>query len=133
MPTSYFTPPTAPLVPAAVNPSHPGFTLFRHYRPWDAGLNLWVVDGEVTTTEPDYATVTPEHTFLGGHIYEVDDEIATLLVGAGYELLGGYAPPAPGVPLPGTPDPEEPHDLPPSYGLASHFDLDALFDTARYA
>lgn len=101
----YFVCPTAPLVPAAVNPSHPGYSLFRHYLPWEAGLNVFIVDGVVTTVEPDYTSVTPDHVFLGSHIYEVDDGTAALLTAAGYSLAD-YTPPDPSVPLPGFPMPE---------------------------
>ena len=81
-----FTPPTAPLRPAAVNPSHPGFALFRHYRPWDAGTNVWLLeDGTVTTVEPDPNTVDIARVFHGGHLHEVDDDEAALLTAAGYE------------------------------------------------
>lgn len=82
----YFDPPAAPLVPPTVNPSYPAHSLFRHYRPWSAGLNVFVVDGVVTTVEPDYSLVTPDHVYLGGHIHEVSAAEAALLTAAGYTV-----------------------------------------------
>ena len=88
----YFTPPTAPLVPAAVRPRHPGFDLFKHYRPWDAGLNVFLlVDDTVTQSEPDGLS-TVARTFHGGHIHQVSDREAELLIEAGYTVLGGPDP-----------------------------------------
>lgn len=84
----YFIPPTVPVRPAAIHPSHPGFPLFRHYRPWDAGTNVFIVDGVVTTDEPDYEQVTPDVVFLGGHISEVTDAQAALLTAAGFTVTG---------------------------------------------
>lgn len=83
----YFTPPTAPLVPTTAKPNHPGHSLFRHYRPWEAGINVWIVAGVVTTSEPDYQSVTPDATFLGGHTSEVTSVQRDLLVAAGYTVV----------------------------------------------
>lgn len=85
----FFTTPTAALVPMAVKPSHPGFGLFRHYRNLDAGINVFVVDGVVTTVEPDYEFVTPDRVYLGGHIYEVTQAEADVLTAAGFSILSG--------------------------------------------
>lgn len=82
-----FTPPTAPLVPAAVNPRHPGFALFKYYRPWSAGLNVWLLkDGTVTQVEPDGLDAVAR-TFHGGHVHEVDNVEAAALVAAGYTVV----------------------------------------------
>lgn len=83
----FFTPPTAPLVPPAPDPKHPSFPLLRHYRPWDAGINVWIVNGEVTVREPDRGTVTPDAEFLGGHVHTVTAEQAALLTAAGYTVV----------------------------------------------
>lgn len=83
----FFTPPTAPLVPMAVKPNHPGFGLFRHYNNNAAGINVFVVGGQVTTAEPDYEQVTPERVYLGSHIYEVTPAERDLLVAAGYTVV----------------------------------------------
>lgn len=82
-----FIPPAAPLVPMT-SPArpNPADTLFRHYRPMDAGINIWIVGGVVTTTEPDYEFVTPDATFLGSHIHEVTASEAALLTAAGYTV-----------------------------------------------
>lgn len=83
----FFTPPTAPTVPATVNPMHPGHALFRYYRPWDAGINVFVVNGVVTTTEPDYEFVKPDRVYLGGHVHTVTPAERDLLVAAGYTVV----------------------------------------------
>lgn len=90
---NYFIPPTAPTVPMAVKGNHPGYKLFRHYRPMDAGINVFIVNGAVTTVEPDYAVVTPSAVFLGGHVHVVSDVIAGQLIAAGYTILGDPATP----------------------------------------
>ena len=83
-----FTPPVAATVPMAVKPSHPGFQLFRHYRNLDAGINVFVVGGVVTTVEPDYEFVTPDRVYLGGHIYTITQSEADVLTAAGYIVTG---------------------------------------------
>lgn len=88
LPTMFFTTPVAPLVPMAVKPQHPAFPLFKHYRNMDAGINLFVVNGVVTTVEPAYEFVTPEKVYLGGHIYRVTIEEAAVLTAAGYTVTG---------------------------------------------
>ena len=81
-----FIPPTAPLRPAAIHRNHPGWGLFRHYRPWDAGINVWLLDDySVTTTEP-VGLDGVRRTFHGGHLHEVDELEAAALIAAGYEL-----------------------------------------------
>lgn len=85
--TLIFSPPTAPLIPAAVRPNHPGFALLRHYRNYDAGTNVFVIGGVVTTVEPDYAVTTPDKVYLGGHIHEVTPAERDLLVAAGYTVV----------------------------------------------
>jgi len=84
----------------AVKPSHPGYGLFKHYRPMDAGTNIYIVDGQVTTVEPDYEFVTPEYVYLGGHINLITDAEASLLTAAGYTVFEGVpavqSPPLPG-------------------------------------
>lgn len=96
----FFSPPTAPTVPMTVKPSHPAHHLFKHYRPMNAGLNLFVVNGVVTTVEPDYEFVKPDRVYLGGHLYTLTDAEATVLTAAGYTVLEGAAavqdPPLPG-------------------------------------
>lgn len=90
--TLYFSTPVAPTRPAAIRPSHPGWDLFKHYRPWDAGINVFVVGGVVTTVEPAYEFVTPEKVYLGGHIYEVTDAEAAVLTAAGYTVTDSLGP-----------------------------------------
>lgn len=101
----YFIPPTAPLVPTVTKRNHPGFDLFKHYRPWDAGINIFVVNGVVTTDEPDYATVTPDHVYLGGHIHEVSAAEQALLEAAGYSM-SVYTPPVDSPPFEQPDDPD---------------------------
>lgn len=95
----YFTPPTAPVRPAAIRPSHPAFALFRHYRPWDAGVNVWLLrDGTVTEAEP-CGDVGVARTFHGGHVHLVDAVEEAALVAAGYSVVEGAAPVvSPGLP-----------------------------------
>jgi hypothetical protein len=85
----FFSPPTAPTVPMAVRPNHPGFGLFRHYRNLDAGINVFVVAGVVTTAEPDYEFTTPDRVYLGGHIYVVTQAESAVLTAAGYTVVNG--------------------------------------------
>lgn len=82
-----FSPPVAALVPMAVKPSHPGYVLFRRYRNLDAGINIFVVGGVVTTVEPDYQFTTPEKVYLGGHIYTITQSEADVLTAAGYTVI----------------------------------------------
>lgn len=90
----FFTPPTAPLVPTSVNPSHPGSLLMRHYAPWQAGLNVWLMPGGVlTTVEPEFES-DAVRVFHGGHIHPVDEAEAALLVAAGYAVVDLDAPAA---------------------------------------
>jgi len=114
-----FVPPTAPLRPAAIHPEHPGFQLFKHFRPWEAGTNVFIVAGAVTTNEPDYEFVSPTSVFLGGHISPLTAAEDALLTAAGYGAFITTVPDAvvsPG--LPGTPDPIEDPNLPVQPGLA---------------
>jgi hypothetical protein len=83
---SYFLPPTAPLVPAAVKSNHPGYSLMRHYRPWDAGRNVWLMPGGVITTREPVNESDAVRVFHGGHIHEVNDAEAALLTAAGYAV-----------------------------------------------
>lgn len=82
--SNYFTPPVAPGQPLHTgNPSHPGYALFKHYAPHAAGVNIWIVNGIVTTTQPE--TLGPDDAeFLGGHISPVSATQAALLSSAGY-------------------------------------------------
>jgi hypothetical protein len=80
-----FTPPTAPARPLHTNnPQHPAWSLFRHYRPHEAGANVWIVEGVVTTRQPAGDLATDDREFLGSHIYTVTDAEAALLTAAGY-------------------------------------------------
>lgn len=97
---NFFSPPLGPGRPYALRRDRPYSSLFRFYGTIPTGINIWIIDGVVTTVEPDRSVVTPDHEFLGSHIYEVDDDVAALLTAAGYELLA-YTPPTPSVPLPG--------------------------------
>lgn len=82
----YFTPPTAPLVPAALRPNHPGYQLFKHYRPWDAGVNVWLLnDGTLTPNDPADESLV-RRVFHGGHVHEVNDAEATTLTAAGFTV-----------------------------------------------
>jgi hypothetical protein len=81
-----FVPPTAPLVPTTVKPNHPGHSLFRHYKPWDAGQNVWLMPGGVITTREPEQESDAVRVFHGGHVHEVDDAEAALLVAAGYTV-----------------------------------------------
>lgn len=83
----FFTPPTAALVPMAVKSNHPGFALFKHFNNNAAGLNVFVVGGVVTTTEPDYAVTAPDRVYLGGHVHTVTPAERDLLVAAGYTVV----------------------------------------------
>lgn len=83
----YFTPPLGPGRPYALRRDQPYSSLFRHYGGIQTGINVWIVAGVVTTVEPDPNVVTPDHTFLGSHIYEVDEDVAALLAAAGYDVM----------------------------------------------
>lgn len=112
-----FLPPAAPLRPAAVRRDHPGFALFRHYRPWDAGTNIWLtVEGVVTTDQPAGSDVL--RTFHGGHVHEVDEAQAAALTAAGYgaylSTVGDAAAPSP---LPSGALPAWSNSLPDSFGF----------------
>jgi hypothetical protein len=82
-----FIPPAVPRVPAAVDPGHPSYALFRFYRPWDAGINVWRLrDGSITTNEPaDASNVL--RIFHGGHVHEVDADEAVALIAAGFTVV----------------------------------------------
>lgn len=64
-----------------------GYRLFRHIKRGGSAINVWIVNGTVTTVTPagdDYPTATE---FLGGHgAYYVTDEQAALLTAAGYSV-----------------------------------------------
>lgn len=86
-----FQPPTARVTPHAP-PGTRGLAvrLFRHYRPLPKGLSVlqladesWVTKEYPTQEEVDSSL----HYFIGGHVYTVTDEVASLLTAAGY---GGY-------------------------------------------
>lgn len=83
---AFFTPPTGPGRPYALRNDRPYSSLFRFYGGIPTGINIWIVNGQITTVEPDPTTVTPDHAFLGSHVYEVDEDVAALLVAAGYEV-----------------------------------------------
>lgn len=79
-----FTPPVALGRPLHTNnPQHPAYALFRHYAPHAAGVNVWIVDGVVTTTQP-VELGEDDAEFLGGHIHEITSAQEALLVAAGY-------------------------------------------------
>jgi hypothetical protein len=81
-----FVPPTDPTVPPVVKPSHPGYELFKHYRPWEAGRNVWLLTGDVVTeTEPDNDSDVVR-VFRGGHVHEVNAAEAAVLTAAGYTI-----------------------------------------------
>ena len=82
----FFSPPMGPGRPYALRQDRPYSSLFRHYGAIPTGINVWIVGGGVTTVEPDTAVVTPDQTFLGGHIYEVDAATAALLTAAGFTV-----------------------------------------------
>lgn len=87
----FFTPPVFPSTPTVAHADHPGTALFRFYRPWDAGVNVFLLlDGSVTQNEPVHDGVTPppiRRTFHGGHVHPVDDSEAALLTAAGYVVV----------------------------------------------
>jgi hypothetical protein len=84
----YFTPPVEQGNPLTTGKrSHPGFELFKFYAPHAAGINVFVVGGVVTTTEPDYEFVTPDRVYLGGHVHEVTADEAAVLTAAGYMVV----------------------------------------------
>lgn len=129
--TTVFVPPVSPGRPLWAKPGHPASSLFRHYAPHSAGQNVWLLDDLTVTLEQPWNDAGVRRTFLGGHIHTVDATEQAALIAAGFTLTTYDFPTS--TPLPGTPDPEEPGDLDPVYGLSNHFDLDAIFDTARYA
>ncbi len=114
----YFTPPTAALVDPAPYSSHPSFGLFRHYRPFDAGINVWRLrDGSITTVEPAVES-DASRVFHGGHIHEVNVAEAAALVAAGFAVV--EATPAPVNPgLPGFDDIESDPNQPVNPGLTT--------------
>jgi hypothetical protein len=84
---TYFLSPTAALVDPAPRPSHPSYSLMRHFRPWDAGQNVWLMPGGVLTTREPERESDAVRVFHGGHIHEVDDAEAALLTAAGFTLV----------------------------------------------
>lgn len=97
---SYFIPPTAPLRVMTVNPAHPGHDLFRHFRPMDAAVNVYLMPGGVLTTVEPERESDAVRVFHGGHIHPVDDATTGLLIAAGYTVSVMPAPVQDG-PLPG--------------------------------
>lgn len=85
-PSLVFIPPTAPLRPmtGSRHVNHPAHSLFRHYRPNSAGINVWLIDGQLTTVDPGDPAA---RVFLGGHHNVVTEAEALLLVAAGYTVL----------------------------------------------
>ena len=113
-----FIPPTAPTVPAAVKPNHPGVQLFKHYRPWDAGINVWLMPGNVVTTAEPERESDALRVFHGGHIHPVSTAEAAALTAAGYVVVELVLP-VPTAPLPGFEDVGSPNVAPPGFGFGS--------------
>ncbi len=82
-----FLPPTAYVRPMAVNPRHPGYSLFKHYRPIEVGTNVWLLPGGVVTTNEPDPNAEIVRVFHGGHQHLVDDVEAAALTAAGYTLV----------------------------------------------
>lgn len=79
-----FIPPTAPLRPFVKRASDPHARFWSHFRPADAGLNLWLLDDMTVVTEQSWLDAGVLRTFHGGHIHEVDEAEAAALTAAGY-------------------------------------------------
>lgn len=98
MPT--FSPPTVNDVPRVLPDTRgPAYLLMRHYSPLPRGRSVLLRNGRyVTVDNPDNAelmTLTEGTSyFLGGHLYDVTDTVATLLASDGYDIQqsggGGY-------------------------------------------
>lgn len=85
MPT--FVPPTRPgdgRTTPGMNPSEEHF--WSHWRPPPVGVTVYkLTNGTYTETRPtDPGTVAV--TYVGGHVFTVDDTEAASLVAAGYEV-----------------------------------------------
>lgn len=82
-----FIPPTADLTPPIqVEHRGPAFALFRHYKSRACGKSVLKIDGTYTTVvnpTVDQINAATE-VYLGGHVYEVSDAVATALAAAGY-------------------------------------------------
>lgn len=90
MAAGFFTPPTAALRPfRAPRPQRQEWSLWRFYRPADAGLNLWLLDDDTVVTEQPWNDVGVVRTFHGGHIHAVNDAEAAALTAAGYTVVPG--------------------------------------------
>lgn len=86
-----FTPPVAqgrPLT-AGIKRSHPAYSLLRHFAPSAAGVNYWIINGVLTTTEPDPTVPlgVNDLALLGSHITPVTTAQAAIITAAG---LGAY-------------------------------------------
>ena len=86
-----FQPPYADTLPPTV-PGIPGndpaaYRLLRHYKNRAHGQTVLLVDGAYVTREhpsQDELDAATE-VYLGGHIYEVSETVATALEAAGFE------------------------------------------------
>lgn len=83
-----FTPPIEqgrPLT-AGIRRNHPAYDLFKHYAPSAAGINFWIVNGVLTTAEPDpsISLGVNDLALLGSHITPVTAEQAAIITAAGY-------------------------------------------------
>lgn len=83
-----FTPPISlgrPLT-AGIKRSHPAYSLFRYYAPSAAGQNFWIIDGALTTVEPDPNVSLGQNdiALLGSHITPVTTAQAAIITAAGY-------------------------------------------------
>lgn len=88
-----FQPPTADTVPPVLPRNTPrrlqhpiAYALFRRYKRRACGRSVLKINGAYQTI--DYPTTTQTElateVYLGGHIYEVSDDIADALTSAGY-------------------------------------------------
>ena len=61
-------------------------SLFRHYSPRARGRTVIKVAGVYSTVDTPSQTLldTASEVYLGGHVYEVTDAVATALAAAGY-------------------------------------------------
>lgn len=87
MPT--FEPPVAYDLPAtAVDTKGIAYLLFRHFGPRARGRTVLKIDGEYGTYDYPYdeTVQTATEVYLGGHVYEVSEEVATALEAAGYTV-----------------------------------------------
>lgn len=78
-----FVPPITTGMPLAFKKNHPAYDLFKHYAPHAAGVNLWIVNGALTRTEPEVLGVN-DLALLGSHITPVTAAQAAIITAAGY-------------------------------------------------